>query len=134
MEANICHSDINEERWHKRGYHMYSDVVFGLIAWISLIIGDFLAEYLDFFSPWVVKLKNHTGHAQRRFAAVARSRSRCAAAGKKPPGARRCTPCGFSILPPILKKSQDISKKVPDIRQIHAISQKNVAISIITDN
>ena len=40
-------------------------------------------------------------------------------------------PCVFSILPPIVKKSQDISKKVRDISQIHAISQKNVAIYII---
>ena len=38
----------------------------------------------------------------------------------------------FSILPPIVKKRQNISRKNPDVRQIFAISQKNVAIYIIS--
>ena len=29
VEANICNNDINEENWHKRGYHTHSDVIFG---------------------------------------------------------------------------------------------------------
>ena len=57
--------------------------------------------------------------------------------GATAPGPRGSAPAGvgrfdFSILTSIVTKSQDISKKVRAISQIHAISQKNVAISIIS--
>ena len=79
MEANICHSDINEERWHKRGYHMYSDVIFGWVAWIWLSISDFFAEYLDFVFTMGCKIEKPHGLHRRAPAGFA---SRCAAEAK----------------------------------------------------
>ena len=109
-----------KEVWHKRGYHTYSDVIFGSVAWIWLSISDFFAEYLDFVFTMGGKIeKLHAGPPPG---------PRGSAAALGPGGG---PPCDFSIFPPIVKKSQDISKKVRDIRQIHAISQKNVAICII---
>ena len=32
VEGNVCNNDINEENWHKRGYHTYSDVFFSLLS------------------------------------------------------------------------------------------------------
>ena len=51
----------------------------------------------------------------------------------KLPGVRRCTPCGYSILPPMVKKSFKIlSKKIPDTQVNPRYSAKNnVAIRII---
>ena len=57
--------------------------------------------------------------------------SRRTEAGAEPRRAAGVPPCDFSILPPIVKKSPDICKKVGDISQIRAINQKNVAIFII---
>ena len=37
-------------RWHKRWYRTYSDVVFGLVAWIWLSISNVLLSILKFFT------------------------------------------------------------------------------------
>ena len=49
----------DKEIRHKRGYHTYSDVIFGWVAWIWVSISDFFAEYLHLLSWLVLKFKNH---------------------------------------------------------------------------
>ena len=118
----------------ERCYNTYSDIIFGWVAWICLSISDFFAEFLTLFSRWVVKLKNHTEFQRRALGAPLRPpivASLLSTASAPPLGPDGAPPCDFSILPPIVKKSQDISKKVRDISQVHAISQKNVAICIL---
>ena len=46
---------------YKRGYNMYRDIIFGLVAWICLSISDFFAEYLDFFTMDCKIEKSHGG-------------------------------------------------------------------------
>ena len=35
--------------WHKRRYHMYSDVIFGSVLWIWLSSWHFVSDILIFF-------------------------------------------------------------------------------------
>ena len=102
---------------------MYSDVIFGWVAWLCLSIWDFFAGYLDFFSRWVVNFKNRSGVHRRALRA----------------SLRPLCPAGPAMHTRVIlkftthrEKNKDMGKTIPNIRQSHAISQKNVAIYIIT--
>ena len=102
---------------HKRGYHTHSDVVFGWVAWIWLSISDFFAEYLDFFSRWVVKLKKHTA-AHRRARASLRPPLR-------PSGPAVCPRVIFQFYHTSWKQRQDTQQKSRDTQPNPRYSAKN---------
>ena len=98
VEGNVCNNDINEENWHKRGYHTHSDVIFGWVAWICLRISDFFAEYLDFVFTMGGKIEKSHGGAPLgpRGGAPASDRRFAPRSGlRSAPRARRCTPVWF---------------------------------------
>ena len=68
--------------------------------------------------------------AERRPERGAKRRTEAGAEPRGPGGVPRH---GFQYCPAIMKKSSAISKEVQAISKIHAISQKNVAISIIAN-
>ena len=43
---NVIRSSCEREFWHKRLYHMYSDVIFGWVVWIWLSISHFVLSIL----------------------------------------------------------------------------------------
>ena len=103
--------------WHKRVYHMYSDVIFGWILWIWLSSWNFCLNILILFSQslenvifsfFKSSLENLPG----------------VVVGLRPPRIPR------QIFKRSRKKSK-YQKKVPTISQMHNISQKNVSIYII---
>ena len=127
VEANICNNDINEENWHKRGYHTHSDVIFGWVAWICMSISDFFAEYLDFVFTMGGKIEKSHGGA--------------------PPGPRGSAPAPmvaspsgpavhphviFQFYHPSWKQSQDTQQKSPRYSAKPTLSAKNnVAMHMI---
>ena len=118
--------------WHKRRYHTHTDVIFGWVAWIWLSISTFLLSILTLFSWCVIKLKNHTGAHRRARGAPLRppfGASRLSPASAPPLGPGGVPPCDFSILPHIMKKCQDISKKV-EISAKSTLSAKKTSVSV----
>ena len=59
--TNYVGLHLNAQFWHKRLYHMYSDVIFGWVVWIWLSILHFVLNILILFSPSVSNLPGVVG-------------------------------------------------------------------------
>ena len=118
VEGNVCNNDINEENWHKRGYHTHSDVIFGWVAWICLSISDFFAEYLDFVFTMGGKIeKSHGGPPPGPRGG--------AEAGAEPRGPVGIPTPDFQIWNQITKNIMLLSKEVRDTQPNPRYSAKN---------
>ena len=62
---NVLRSSCEREFWHKRLYHMYSDVIFGWVVCIWLTISHFVQCILILFSPSVSNLPGVVGGTAR---------------------------------------------------------------------
>ena len=98
--------------WHKRRYHMYSDVIFGWVLWIWLSSWHFVSDILIFFGN------------RLKICRVAPTPASTAATA-----ARRASRQIFKRLP---KKNQNIRNKVPTTQPNPQYSAKNnVTIHVI---
>ena len=138
MKVNVkeIEDKLGSQLWigHKRGYHTYSDVVFGWVAWICLSISDFFAEYLDFFTMDGTIEKSHGGAPPGpRGSARAGVRREAPHSGRSgAPRARRCTSVWFFNFTIHREKVKILSKKVWDTQANPSYSAKNnVAIRVI---
>ena len=117
--------------WHKRVYHMHSDVIFCWVLWIWLSSWNFCLIfwfyfrnrlkmlYFDFFR---VRLKICRGSSSA-FGLLG-SPGKFSSEREKNQNITFSSDC---------EKKSKYQKKVPTISQIHNISQKNVTIYIIFD-
>ena len=105
--------------WHKRVYHMYSDVIFGWILWIWLSSWNFCLNILILFSQ---SLENVIFSFFLKFAWKF-------AGGSEEAEGRRRPPANFQA---IAKQNQNTQKKVPTTQPNAQYSAKNnVSIHVI---
>ena len=114
--------------WHKRGYHMHSDVVFGWVAWNWLSIFDFFAEYLDFFHDvwynWKMT-RGYTAGPEGRSGGRREERSDERRPERSPSGPTGSPHVIFQIWTSITKNIMLLSKKMWDTQPNPRYSAKN---------
>ena len=117
------------EIWHKRLYHMYSDVIFGWILWFWLSSWHFYLSILILFRD---RLENLPGDPRRPFFRECAgpplpllrpsSALRASSGLRSGNGGPACLPANFQA---IAKKNQNIRNKVPTTQPNPQYSAKN---------
>ena len=108
------HYSITVAFWHKRRYHMYSDVIFGWVLWIWLSSWHFVSDILIFFA---IAWKFAGGHAEpplplRRPEEARRSKRQPGAAeDKRSPMFKFCRRSDSETKPKYFEKSHNYSAK-----------------------
>ena len=121
----------NETKFkHKRGYHTYSNVIFGWVACFLLSSSGFCCVAWRFLRSLdnITKSRRGTPPGPRSVVEAGVSE---APGLHYTPRARRCAQTWFCNIVQRSQKTSSYQQKARAISKKHAISQKNVAICII---